>query len=101
MKEYLERAMKPERDKRSLGILTPEPIKKVIEGENENGEIEVRCFTNLFAYREEFWPRYFKIVPRVGDSIVSEGGKITLEIVQVTHGKDGNKNPMITIELNK
>ncbi|KKK91510.1 hypothetical protein LCGC14_2712230 [marine sediment metagenome] len=100
MKDYLERAMKPERDKRALGILTPEPIKKVIEGENDEGEIEVRCFTNLFAYKEEFWPRYFKIVPRVGDSIASENG-LTLLIIQVTHGKDGNKNPMITIELNK
>ena len=78
MKDYLERAMKPERDKRALSILNPEPIKKVIGGENDEEEIEVRCFTNLFAYKEEFWPRYFKIVPRVGDSIVSEGFTVVI-----------------------
>jgi hypothetical protein len=68
------------------------------------------CFTNLDEYRREHWPEVFVAVPRVGEVVRSQSGKI-LKVVRVTHymieGKERNawdeieKRPRIRVELSQ
>ena len=42
------------------------------------------CRTNLDDYDREVWPEVFVSVPRVGECVQSQSGKI-LKVVRVTH----------------
>jgi hypothetical protein len=42
------------------------------------------CFTNLDEYHRERWPEVFVAVPREGECVRAESGKI-LKVVRVTH----------------
>ncbi len=73
------------------------------ESEEEPEMIHGKCFTNLDAYKGEFWPTIFFSVPFPGDRIESQNGK-TLEVVQITHSKgvgEDSLKPSIKIELGK
>lgn len=49
-------------------------------------EVDVKCHTNIDAYKHENWPRTFQCRPEVGDLVESASGKV-LKIVQLTHSK--------------
>lgn len=66
------------------------------------------CHTNLDNYDREEWPKVFVSVPRVGECVKSQSGKI-LKVVRVTHciskeevGLMHHKSmPQIEVELHK
>ena len=70
------------------------------------------CHTNLDDYKLEKWPTSFCALPRVGDFVKSEDGKI-LKVVDVIHFVVTSKmfipsgeypsigTPMILVELHK
>jgi len=46
--------------------------------------IEAYCFTNLDEYKREKWPDKFVALPRIGDRVQAESGRV-LKIVSITH----------------
>lgn len=46
--------------------------------------IDGLCFTNIDKFRSEKWPTKFVAVPRVGELVESESGKV-LKVVAITH----------------
>jgi hypothetical protein len=72
--------------------------------------IKGHCHTNLDDYKREHWPDQFVSVPRIGDKVQAESGKI-LEVVGITHimvkeGFDYGDNfaeivPCVKVELNR
>jgi len=54
------------------------------------------CKTNLDDYCRETWPAKFAAVPRVGEWVEAESGRV-LVVVKVTHRPNGE----IAVELHK
>lgn len=62
------------------------------------------CVTNLDGYAVEKWPSEFAAVPRVGEWVEAESGKV-LTVVKVTHRMGhtatGHRGPVIKVELHR
>jgi len=55
--------------------------------------IKGECYTNLDEYHREHWPTMFVAVPRVGEVVQAESGKL-LRVVRVTHCVRAVKKPV-------
>lgn len=63
--------------------------------------IKVRCHTNLDEYRCETWPEIMAEIPRIGDRVKAQSGKV-LKVVGITHSYTNcMETPTVEIELNK
>lgn len=67
--------------------------------------IKGHCHTNLDDYKRDHWPDWFVSVPRMGDRVQAESGKI-LKVVGITHmmvkeGLDYKVVPCVKVELNR
>ncbi len=61
--------------------------------------IEGCCFTNLDDYQHCIWPNKFVAVPRVGDLMEADNGRL-LKVVSVTHTQRYRSDgPEIKVEL--
>lgn len=70
---------------------------------NQNNLIRGICHTNLDDYKQEKFPEYFVVVPRIGEHVQSENGK-RLKVVSITHcwGKlYADATAYIKVELHK
>ncbi len=61
--------------------------------------VEIRCKTNLDAFKRVEWPTQAVAVPQNGEYVRGACGK-ELYVVQVTHGIDsGIRRPVVYVEL--
>lgn len=71
--------------------------------------VRVRCSTNLDDYQRENWPEEMFEIPKIGDLVMAESGRV-LRVCCITHSmaKDYqnrdmgySRKPIVLVELNR